>query len=159
MDALGSLILSVAALLVSVVSTVAAVWAVQQTRVYRPQARWEPVWPSSRATQASARKPMEVRLINHGSSTAYRVKLVVDTVIVDAASAQLRYEKNEWSVEAGNAIGLVVPLQRSTASFGGATKGWTLTPIDEAPVGPVLTITWFEGSTSRQRSQRFRYPE
>ncbi len=159
MDPVASLVLSLAALLVSVVSTIAAVWAVQQTRIYRPQARWEPVWPSSRLTQAQSRKPMEVRLINHGSSTAYRVKLGVDSVSVTGAGGHPRYEKNEWSVDPGDAIGLVVPLQKATAVWDGTKKGWILTPDDAAPARPTLTITWFEGSSSRQRSQRFRYPE
>jgi hypothetical protein len=154
-----ALLLSLAALLVSVISTVAAIWAVQQTRVYRPQARWEPVWPHSRDQQATAAKPMAVRLINHGSSTAYRVKLVLDTVVVDAASAPQRYEKNEWSVEPGDAIGLVVPLHRSVATYNPATSRWSLDASDDEQVRPTLTLTWYEGSTSRQRTQRFRYPE
>jgi hypothetical protein len=159
MDPLTSTVLAILALVVSLGSTMAAIWAVQQTRVYRPQARWEPVWPSSRSTQAAARTPMEVRLINHGSSTAYRVKLTVDTVIVDAASAPARYERNEWSVAPGGALGLVVPLTRATASFDATKKSWSYVAIDETPVRPRLTVTWFEGSTSRQRSATFRYPE
>jgi hypothetical protein len=153
------LLLSLAALLISVLSTVAAIWAVQQTRVYRPQARWEPVWPHSRDQQAAAVKPMAVRMINHGSSTAYRVKLLVDSVVVDAASSPQRYEKNEWSVEPGDAIGLVVPLHRSVATYNPGTSRWSLAASDDEPVRPVLTLTWYEGNTSRQRSQRFRYPE